>query len=51
MMNNYGPKPVIEAITRVARQQRQSRSQLVFVIIEDWLRRRGELPPPERQEV
>ncbi len=51
MMNNYGPKPVIEAITRVARQQRQSRSQLVFVIIEDWLRRRGELPLPEREEV
>ncbi len=51
MMNNYGPKPVIEAITRVARQQRQSRSQLVFVIIEDWLRRRGELPLPEREDV
>ena len=47
MMNNYGPKPVIEAITRVAQQQRQSRSQLVFVIIEDWLRRRGELPVRE----
>ena len=51
MMNNYGPTPVIEAITRVAQRQRQSRSQLVFIIIEDWLRRRGELPAPEREGI
>jgi len=44
MMNNYGPKPVIEAITRIAQSQRQSRSQLVFRILEAWLQEHGELP-------
>lgn len=43
MMNNYGPKPVIEAITRVAQSQRVSRSQLVFRILETYLQEHGEL--------
>lgn len=38
------PRPVKQGIRIVALRQRQSISQLVTVILEDWLRRRGELP-------
>lgn len=37
------PEPVKAGVTRLARRQRQSTSQLVTVILEDWLLRRGEL--------
>jgi len=41
------PSTVRSGITRLAQQQRQSTSQLVTVILEDWLLRRGELREAE----
>lgn len=38
------PTPIKAALRIVATRQRQSVSQLVTVILEDYLRRRGELP-------
>lgn len=47
-LNVIVPPRVKEAIDRVAESQRQSTSQMVAVILEDWLLRRGELR--EREE-
>ena len=51
-MNVYVPVTVRDGLRTVAGHQRprQSVSQLVTMIVEDWLRRRGELPMPEREE-
>lgn len=43
-MNVYVPVTVRDGLRAVAQRQRQSVSQLVTVILEDYLRRRGELP-------
>ena len=43
-MNVYVPGPVKVGLRVVAHRQRQSVSQLDTVILEDYLRRRGELP-------
>ena len=38
------PKPVKEGLRIVARRQRQSIAQVVTILLEDALRRRGDLP-------
>jgi len=43
-------KPIKAALVTIADRNRQSVSQLVMVMIEDYLMRRGELPLPEREE-
>lgn len=48
-LNAIVPPNVKEGMARAAVQQRLSTSQLVAVILEDWLARRGELR--EREEV
>jgi len=45
------PTSVKGGIRRLAEQQRQSTSQLVTVILEDWLARRGELVEREAAAV
>lgn len=47
-LNAIVPPNVKDAVNRLAVQQRQSTSQLVTIILEDWLSRRGELR--EREE-
>lgn len=46
-LNLIVPIPVKAGLRTVAGRQRQSMSQIVSVVLEDWLRRRGELPQPE----
>jgi len=41
------PVPLKAGLQRMAGRQRQSVSQIVTVILEDYLRRRGELAQPE----
>lgn len=43
-LNVIVPATVKEGLRTVARRQRQSISQLVGMVLEDYLRRRGELP-------
>lgn len=42
---------VAQGVETSAGRNRQSVSQLVSLILEDWLRRRGELPLPEQEKV
>lgn len=49
-MNVHIPIPVRDGLRIAAQRQRQSVSQLVSIVLEDWLRRRGELPIREREE-
>jgi hypothetical protein len=46
-MNVAVPNTVKEGLDIVASRNRQSRSALVAVILEDWLKRRGDLPEME----
>ncbi len=46
-LNVVVPKPVKDTLRIVALRQRQSMSQIVSVVLEDYLRRRGELPARE----
>ena len=50
-LNVVVPKPVKESLRGVALRQRQSMSQIVSVVLEDWLRERGSLPAREEAAV
>ena len=50
-MNVVVSVPVKEGLRSVAQRQRQSVSQVVSIILEDYLRRRGELPAREEAAV
>lgn len=50
-MNAMVPTTVKRGVQVVARKRRQSVSQVVTVILEDYLKERGELPKPERAKV
>ncbi len=50
-LNVVVPKPVKESLRCVALRQRQSMSQIVSVVLEDYFRRRGELPAREEAAV
>jgi hypothetical protein len=49
-MNVHIPLTIRDGLRSVAGRQHQSVSQLVCIILEDWLRHRGELPLPDREE-
>ena len=48
-LNVVVPIPVKGGLRAVALRKRQSMSQIVAVVLEDWLKEHGELP--EREEV
>jgi len=50
-MHSWVPIPVKREFERAAREQRQSASQLLVIVLEDYLRRRGYLRHREPEKV